>query len=1719
MKTKTFDIKRMFSIFVIAVMMLIPVETCFAMNLRDITVSDVSDRYAIINWQTDNAGDSSVVFGQDESSLSVKSSSVMTENHSVMLSPLIPGTDYIFNVSSRNGTDFAISTADTFTTLTSDNAPPFIGVELPEYAGSTTIPMTVYTEPNSQVYIYVNDTLQEYDNSSMSDGTAYFNSVRLISSSAKITPNIVRFVAIDPSGNRNEITKTVNVDTSPPDITFDSQVPTAIKTQSLTVSGNSDEPAKMNIYVDRILSTSVDIESPWTATINFPEQKRYSLEFIAVDRAGNEFSLAQSILVDTTDFFFEPIGAYSTIDDVVRGLSPAYIATQTIRGKTNKADATVVLLLNDFDGTKLNEIEGDLSKAVATGDPSRFPTTLFELLGINQASGTLTTSSFTTNKPVVYVTKTDENGYFTQKIELTKQFSLTSKEAESIGYSEGDTWKNTVQIFAVDLVGNSRKSAQIPVYMSRCGGPGYFEISSPVPQPASIPEPMLKAGAGQFGLDFDIKWNGPSAKEDVTIIRAEILAQEISEEDRRGRYNLTMNRDNPLFNQGAVQKFPEVPDKETNKWFAFITLNKFTGDFTNPTKESAYTPELEFPLKIQIEYSYKLPNGQSSGRQVQYKCVNLKIDVDLEATDYLNEAGVNKFLDKTIAFLDNRINDIDDIMKVTTPLQEYAVYGCAIGLGLSFLNNLIFTQGFACRGRNLKQDLINGDINIEYKNGKAECKEVEGKTTTQMMSCCRATLRSMSFANKIDYICDRIFCPSVPTLTKHKLTYSDPIVKSPSATTTQKATPGEVGDFSGLGNAKTQCVSSNYGEPGSKTDCESEFQRAWGAILPFDWPASEYKMAYNYNSGATTKSKSLTSAASDFQKAASTLTDFTTNICASEPNSEPRIYSYGQSRDGIPVAYRVYKNEVPASVSSDLVDVTMLVDFGQYAELKVYEEKGKGNVQTVEVEGSNKRFLSMTSKGYLDFDYQTGCCKDPECNKFVGLGNMGFSSKCNGEWAKLPDEVIAYARTGYSKDYVFNPAGGIISSVRSMCLPAVNGYLSTYKNLMTAVRNCFAAVREGEKLNAGSCQQIMSEVVCDFVIDAMSCAWNTLGNLAQHTSGGKGKDLGTSFNPFSMVKNAGDSVSEHITTRYGDTSAFRSLFDEQKLVHSLCIGAFTGDWDVEMLNDIFTEAGKTPINPVCVATPSQRRFITANPIDGKPSYVYYVGGMLAAGSGVDSFSIQLVCSVTNDCLRYGTESNPNGACDCAGRSQEEIIQIPTTVQSLGDGEVYDEPPIYYTVQDSDYRYDKLRISYTYKDNTGKQVTDSCEANLAERGNVLPTCKWYTGLGFRCEAKLGDRGLARFTKQPSVPIINSVEKTFVGGEELYFDGGVEVMNPSSGADIPKYIRYVITNDHGSVVYDQTDRLDPGFTNVLKLKGEKETGDLYYKIDPKDFGTFATTTPLPSITPRNGVTFVTGSSSQSTDASAFLVTFPDVANPSKYQCMKIGTDSSGSEVVFERGTLNPGGTYPSISCGGVQFRVEGIVKPAAFPTSTSDMKLSDFESKYVGTYIIVKPGSQASSTQDACDSTERTWHATFTLYHSQLGSEAASSNIVYADGKAQTTTETPLGFKVMCKAQGLTTEGTAQAELIAFDIEPKTAKKTDKITVKYRIYSQEYESLELKVNNVPIKLTVPIGKNGIQVEEEQVVDLSELSSLDAGEKDVILVLNGKNSPNTIKLTITG
>ncbi|MEK6886452.1 MAG: fibronectin type III domain-containing protein, partial [Nanoarchaeota archaeon] len=142
--------------FMIVLMLSLPFATAESLKITDIQVKEVSDRYAIINWVTDQFSSSQVKFGENSTELdNTKSNSRQVLNHTLLLKGLKSDTKYFFNVSSQNSNGTSAMEGLDFTTALIDTIPPFINVEIPDSINKNTLNIVGTTEPNAEIYIYI----------------------------------------------------------------------------------------------------------------------------------------------------------------------------------------------------------------------------------------------------------------------------------------------------------------------------------------------------------------------------------------------------------------------------------------------------------------------------------------------------------------------------------------------------------------------------------------------------------------------------------------------------------------------------------------------------------------------------------------------------------------------------------------------------------------------------------------------------------------------------------------------------------------------------------------------------------------------------------------------------------------------------------------------------------------------------------------------------------------------------------------------------------------------------------------------------------------------------------------------------------------------------------------------------------------------------------------------------------------------------------------------------------------------------------------------------------------------------------------------------------------------------------------------------------------------------------------------------------------------------
>ncbi len=1656
----------------------------FALSITNQQVQQVSNRYAIINWMTDIPSSSTVLYGTNQTMMtqSVSSSQLVT-NHTVMISPLQNSTTYFFNVTSINDT-YSVSTSPVnLTTTATDTIPPFINTQIPDYYGSTAISIPVQTEPQTQVAIFVNGNITNYDTSG-NDGFLPFSAVRLDAGNGTAIDTIL-IIAKDPSGNQNQLTKTIIVDTSPPAILFP-PLPSAYGQNSLTINGTTNKPVIMDIIINQNLTTVLNVTgSTWKTTITFPNDAKYLVELKAVDRAGNIFDQTFTVQVDTQPLILTSNAA---------NLNPSYTLERTITGTVNKPYATIMVFIN-------NKTASDITRSTS-GGLIDVPTSISELIQRAQ-SGTLNGNHLN------YITTADANGNFKVNVEFTTNMPLTNNntqvyipgQATPLSFVSGQTWVNTLEVVAIDETGRNVSSGVQTIYYTQCGSGGLYAISSPVPSPTSIPVSLLKQGFGEFGLTLGLTWVGSSDVSKVTMGPVNIGLQPISQEDRLNKYNLTLGT-MQLYNTATI--YPTHPVGTTKELYALVQLNP-TGANITSTNILSLT-ELDFPLLLTMQYSYPLPNGQMTTVN-QQTCIDTSIDIEPTTNAYLPPVLLKTLID----VITGVTKAIKGVLDYSQPAQTWDTYACLAGTLVTWIDKAVTVTGCTIDGvpgGDITKALQSGVCSLNYDSGSPVCTCSDNKFQT----CCNSVIDAMNVqGTAFNFFCDRIMCPSVPSLANHGKTYADMLVQAAGGTGTQLSTTGAPVQSASTTASSGSSVTPKPNAAGSwcgtkeldtagvplpqfSSGCKSEFNRAWGTAVLFPQPASSvFDIALNDQKNRGDSQDLLTSISNIGQQTVS-------DVCASRPPSQVFIKQYNGNKAFMmyPSLYPTgYKD--PANINYHFVtdkNKDTILDYGTVQEVKSYSG---GQGKQFQQSGTDIVFTVQDQ----DLDYSSdGTCADATCNKDIsGLDNYNGKQQ-----SKLPPEVIAQMGAMYSKDYVYNPTAGIIAATKSVCIPAFNGYLLHYNQVLTSVKNCFQSIISNGQGSSSVCNSLLSSVVCDVVIDAVQCTGSALGNWAQHSTG-----VGENTNVFASIVNAGSSMTSTISNRYGNTAAYTALFSQNKLINSICIGAFTGDWNLQGMSSLLTQAENPPLDSTCAIVFPTRRYMTADPTQqGRPTYYYSVPAMLAAGADITSYSLVLVCSDSpTGCAQFTSQSNPNGECDCTGQG-EKTTGVNVALPTLHQGDTFDNTGNQLIAAEQ-YRYDSARLTYTYVDSMGKSITKSCSEPIHQEGGDAPnTCAWTPVLGFRCAFDTSGLGSVTFVGTPTATKVPPL--VYHSGDTLGVTMTTQVIPPSSSSTMPGFVKIIVTDkDKNQEItpLDYTNRIDDGLTTNT-WPG--------LVINQADFSTLNTTLFTPQSN-SGAPPIVTGSQSiaQGTSTTSLIVTFTS----SGYICNAAGLDKNG---VVSFGTVGVGqGTAITpdnvngnvITCGGVSFRI--------LPSTTNRIvagapALGPLAS-YPGTYYYVTY-TPTTAQQTICDSTQHNWNLQITLYYAQGDPSNPSSiqignPVLNPDGSVA-----QVNIPVVTVCSPLTNAQTTTGPFSLYSFIPSTTNvnliTNSKMTISYNI--QENTGVGIKdttlllrnvVNSAPVVYSIDLNAASSAISNQQ-IDLNSAGVI-TNQNPYALVLNVTGTDN--------
>ncbi len=411
----------------------------------------------------------------------------------------------------------------------------------------------------------------------------------------------------------------------------------------------------------------------------------------------------------------------------------------------------------------------------------------------------------------------------------------------------------------------------------------------------------------------------------------------------------------------------------------------------------------------------------------------------------------------------------------------------------------------------------------------------------------------------------------------------------------------------------------------------------------------------------------------------------------------------------------------------------------------------------------------------------------------------GYStSGCGANGKTVYSQVMAHISTP-DKEYIIKPNEGLINSIRCLCFPTIIGYLKLWRKILAEVRNCVTTILVTGDGEAGVCQAVISRYVCDLLYEVLAC-------FTQKFSAGQTRAEGGDI--MGALTSAGTEMSRSVEARYGDTGMYKAAFVDRKLVHSICMFAFTGTWNFD-LGTIFDQSIDTiPLDSQALLMPCNRRFVAFNPSTRPPgltTWVYHFGAFIAAGANIDT-ELHLVCSGGYNCKE--SDGFENGKCDCVAPRDVVILpqELPTRIKK---NDIISQE-VFYTMtagsQESNIRYDKAYLKYTYKDGTKVTTsqTDPCSIGLTGGPGSVPSfCRFdLLGQSFRCQFGEAE-GAIRFPGL-TVTYPNQIPQGVFAVKD-YLNVELKIQQDYPGREEQaKHLQYEVLNSAGQIVETNKDR---------------------------------------------------------------------------------------------------------------------------------------------------------------------------------------------------------------------------------------------------------------------------------------------------------------------------
>lgn len=785
----------------------------------DVKPTDFGDTTTTFGWKTNEPATTVVYFG--ETGLQAVTDSALVLEH-VLTLPTQQGRTYKVIISGCDAFgNCANATPLTVLAGAQQGIPP-LTADVPAFVKENRVTVRGTTRPFAKVEIF-SDGVKRHTLTAAGDGTFVAPNILL-----SAVETILKITVTDAVGNTISQEYPITIDNDPPKFTlndvpkiaqgspltitgttdepvtitydvkrsFDTNAPdrvsglaaTTVKANEVTLKWNAaseDDIYEYAVYRDGVRIATTDQPSYTDGT---SAKSVYEYRVSAADKSCNEGALSESIVVQTPSGStvesspkevqftcvsdaqtLEASGPFSFAVDLSEGDNQIKISAADKAGNAQDFLKTVRL-----DNTPPTFIETNLDRI----SPTYIPEVSVEGKVSEKATVFVYVNGAT--DPQTFEVTDDEGNFKIKVLIKTAGVNTTASLPTGAVVIESGVGKvvNTIRLEAIDAAGLKATAGPADVAFALCGEGSWFDVDIGDASPSIITPRLLIDGVQQIGLPVNISYRGNSSKDNVLIKRISVspldLNLEDQEESDNGLAQVNYLKNPRNLNEGYVQVAfgAQAPDSGQT------TADKETKIYDGHKGKCATGDsciKLFYQLNIEFQQVRKNVASQTQATATQSEvvpenlrqkaCLPIEIQIDkpLHQSDYIP----NKYLVRSSALFADAIGVIDKILKPLTVVGEYTVYACFAMNAAQFV--LQVDELFECDFKNFLGAFGGaGDFKREVAEiGKCDelyPKNKDSEKNDQCNECQSAIKRRLDLVDAMREVCDRVSCPSAPTL-------------------------------------------------------------------------------------------------------------------------------------------------------------------------------------------------------------------------------------------------------------------------------------------------------------------------------------------------------------------------------------------------------------------------------------------------------------------------------------------------------------------------------------------------------------------------------------------------------------------------------------------------------------------------------------------------------------------------------------------------------------------------------------------------------------------------------------------------------------------------------------------------------------------------------------------------------------------------------------------